>query len=308
MLKNHHTPVLLNESIQNLVTNKSGLYFEGTIGFGGHSEFILSQLSNNAKFIGTDKDINAYEYCKNKFKDDARVKLYNTSFTNIVDVSNIEFIEKYDGIFVDLGVSSFQLDNKESGFTFREDVQLDLRMDQTKGKPASFYLNKIDESEMVDIFFKYGEERNSKKIANAICNYRLNTKIQTSGQLKGIIEEFTPERFLTKTLSRIFQALRIFVNNELDELKEFLEIASSLLNKNGRLAVITFHSLEDRIVKDFFKEKTKTCICPPEYPVCVCDVKPELKIITRKPIVPSNSEIKENKRSRSAKLRVAEKL
>lgn len=305
---NHHTPVLLNESIENLITDKSGLYFEGTIGFGGHSELILSHLNDKAKFVGTDKDSNAYEYCKNKFNNDDRVRLYNTSFTNIINISKIEFIENFDGIFVDLGVSSFQLDDKDSGFTFREDVQLDLRMDKSKGEPASFYLNKLDEKELTEIFFKYGEERNSKKIANLICNYRIHNKIKTTGQLKGIIEEITPEKYLTKALSRIFQALRIYVNNELEELEEFLEKAVSLLNKNGRLVVITFHSLEDRIVKDFFKEKTKDCICPPEYPVCVCNTKPELKIITRKPIIPCAEEIKNNKRSRSAKLRVAEKL
>ncbi len=305
---NHHTPVLLNESIENLISDKSGFYFEGTIGFGGHTELILSHLEADARYIGTDKDTIAYEHCKNKFQNDKRVELYNASFTNIIDISKIEFIEKFDGIFADLGVSSFQLDNKDSGFTFREDVPLDLRMNKSKGEPASFYLNKISENELVDIFFKYGEERNSKKIAQAICSYRLNEKIKTSGQLKAIIEEFTPERYLNKTLSRIFQALRIFVNNELDELEDFLEKAVSVLNKNGKLAIITFHSLEDRIVKQFFKEKTKTCICPTDYPVCMCDTKPELKIVTRKPIVPSGDEIKENRRSRSAKLRVAEKL
>jgi len=305
---NHHIPVLLNESIENLITDKSGKYFEGTIGFGGHTELILSNLDAEARYIGTDKDINAYEHCKNKFREDKRIELYNASFNNIIDISKITFIEKFDGIFADLGVSSFQLDNKESGFTFREDVQLDLRMDKSKGEPASFFLNKISENELVDLFFKYGEERNSKKIANAICNYRLKTKIKTSGQLKGIIEEFTPERFLNKTLSRIFQALRIFVNDELDELEEFLEKSVSVLNKNGKLVIITFHSLEDRIVKNFFKEKTKTCICPPEYPVCVCETNPELKIVTKKPIVPSEEEVKLNKRSRSAKLRVAVKL
>ena len=304
----HHTPVLLNESIENLITDKSGSYFEGTIGFGGHTELILSYLDADAKFIGTDKDLNAYEHCKNKFRDDKRVELYNAGFTSIIDISKIEFIDKFDGIFADLGVSSFQLDNKDSGFTFREDVQLDMRMDKSKGEPASFFLNKISENELVDIFFKYGEERNSKKIAQAICTYRLKNRIKTSGELKGIIEEFTPERFLNKTLSRIFQALRIFVNNELDELEEFLEKAVSVLNKNGKLVIITFHSLEDRIVKNFFKEKTKTCICPPEYPVCVCETIPELRIVTKKPIEPSVEEIKQNKRSRSAKLRVAEKL
>ena len=305
---NHHTPVLLSESIESLVTDKSGLYFEGTIGFGGHSEHILSQLNTDAKFIGTDKDINAYEYCTQKFIDDKRVKLFNASFTNIIDVANIEFIEKFDGIFADLGVSSFQLDNKESGFTFREDAVLDLRMNKSKGNSASYYVNKLSENELASIFFKYGEEKNSRRIAKEIVLARALNKINTTGALKQIIENFTPERFLNKTLSRIFQALRIFVNNELDELEDFLVKSLSLLNKNGRLAIITFHSLEDRIVKDFFKSKTKTCICPPEYPVCVCDVKPELKILTRKPIVPSAEEIKNNKRSRSAKLRVAEKL
>jgi len=305
---NHHIPVLLKESVENLITNKSGLYYEGTIGFGGHSEVILSKLNADAKFVGTDKDLTAFNYCKNKFINDTRVKLYHASFTNIVNISKIEFIEKFDGIFVDLGVSSFQLDNKDSGFTFREDVPLDLRMDKSKGEPASFYLNKLDEKELVQIFFNYGEERNSKKIANSICNYRINSKIKTTGQLKEIIEQITPEKFLTKALSRIFQALRIYVNNELEELEEFLEKAVSVLNKNGRLVVITFHSLEDRIVKEFFKDKTKNCICPPEYPVCVCDAKPELRIITRKPIIPSLEEVKNNKRSRSAKLRVAEKL
>lgn len=305
---NHHTPVLLNESIENLITEKSGVYFEGTIGFGGHTEKILSQLNTDARFIGTDKDINAYEHCKNKFKDDNRVKLFNASFTNIIDVSNIEFIENYDGIFADLGVSSFQLDNKDSGFTFREDVQLDLRMNKTVGNSASFYVNNLEEQELVNIFFKYGEEKNSRKIAREIALKRKDVKIDTTGKLKSIIAEITPERFLNKTLSRIFQALRIYVNDELNDLEDFLDKSLSMLNPKGRIAIITFHSLEDRIVKDFFREKTKTCTCPPEFPVCVCNTKPELKILTRKPIVPSDDELKKNKRSRSAKLRVAERI
>ena len=305
---NHHIPVLLNESIENLISNKSGIYFEGTIGFGGHTKSILEHLDNKARFVGTDKDSVAYEYCKNKFKDDNRVKLFNASFTNIMDVAKIEFIEKFDGIFADLGVSSFQLDNKEAGFTFREDVPLDLRMDRSQGDTASFYINSLSEKELMEIFFRYGEEKNSRKIAKVICEYRVNNKIKSTEQLKKIIEEITPERFLNKTLSRIFQALRIYVNDELGELEDFLEKAVQVLNKNGRLVIITFHSLEDRIVKKFFKEKTKECVCPPEYPVCVCNTKPELKIIPRKPIIPGDDEIKNNKRARSAKLRVAEKI
>ena len=305
---NHHIPVLLNESIENLISDKAGIYFEGTIGFGGHTKFILENLNNKARFVGTDKDTIAYEHCKNKFKDDSRIKLFNASFTNIIDISKIEFIEKFDGIFADLGVSSFQLDNKDAGFTFREDAPLDLRMDKSQGDTASFYVNSLNEKELMEIFFRYGEEKNSRKIAKAICEYRVSKRIKSTGELKKIIEEITPERFLNKTLSRIFQALRIYVNDELGELEDFLEKAVSVLNKNGRLAIITFHSLEDRIVKNFFKEKVKECVCPPEYPVCVCNTKPELKIISRKPIVPSDAEIKNNKRARSAKLRVAEKL
>ncbi len=305
---NHHIPVLLNESIENLISDKAGIYFEGTIGFGGHTKSIIENLDNKARFVGTDKDTIAYEHCKNKFKDDSRIKLFNASFTNIIDISKIEFIEKFDGIFADLGVSSFQLDNKDAGFTFREDAPLDLRMDKSQGDTASFYVNSLNEKELMEIFFRYGEEKNSRKIAKAICEYRVSKKIKSTGELKKIIEEITPERFLNKTLSRIFQALRIYVNDELGELEDFLEKAVSVLNKNGRLAIITFHSLEDRIVKNFFKEKVKECVCPPEYPVCVCNTKPELKIISRKPIVPSDAEIKNNKRARSAKLRVAEKL
>jgi 16S rRNA (cytosine1402-N4)-methyltransferase len=305
---NHHTPVLLNESIEKLITNKSGLYFEGTIGFGGHTEVILSQLDDNARFIGTDKDVIAYEHCKNKFKNDNRVKLFNASFTDINNVAKIEFIDKFDGIFVDLGVSSYQLDNKEAGFTFREDVPLDMRMDKSKGESAAYYLNNLDEKELVEIFFKYGEENNSKRIAREICQYRINNKIKTSGELKSIISKITPEKFLVKTLSRIFQAIRIFVNNELGELEVFLEKANSMLKRKGRLVVITFHSLEDRIVKNYFREKTKNCVCPPEYPVCVCNTKAELKIVSRKAIIPTDAEVNVNKRARSAKLRVAEKI
>ncbi len=305
---NHHIPVLLNESIENLIVDNTGIYFEGTIGFGGHTKFILESLDNKARFVGTDKDSIAYKHCVNKFKDDSRVKLFNASFTNIIDISKIEFIEKFDGIFADLGVSSFQLDNKEAGFTFREDAPLDLRMDKSQGDTASFYVNSLNEKELMEIFFRYGEEKNSRKIAKAICEYRVSKRIKSTGELKKIIEEITPERFLNKTLSRIFQALRIYVNDELGELEDFLEKAVSVLNKNGRLAIITFHSLEDRIVKNFFKEKTRNCVCPPEYPVCVCNTKAELKIISHKPIIPCDAEVKNNKRARSAKLRVAEKL
>ncbi len=304
----YHTPVLLDETVEYLVTDSSGVYFEGTIGFGGHTKKILSKLTKSAKYIGTDKDSAAYDHCKTLFKDDNRVKLYNTSFTNILNISRIEFIEKYDGIFADLGVSSFQLDSKESGFTYRENAPLDLRMDKSKGFPASFVVNTFKEEEIANIIYKYGEERNSRSIAKRIAENRKARNIETTEQLRGIIEEITPSRVVNKTLSRVFQAFRIFVNDELNELEDFLEKSLSVLKVGGRIAIITFHSLEDRIVKDFFKQQTLTCVCPPELPICVCDTTPSLKILTKKPVVPTNEEIEKNSRSRSAKLRVAEKI
>ena len=304
----YHTPVLLKETIEFLITDKSGVYFEGTIGFGGHTKEIISKLSPKAKFIGTDKDSTAYNHCRTIFKDDERVKLYNTSFTNILDISRIEFIEKYDGIFADLGVSSYQLDNKDSGFSFREDSPLDLRMDKSKGYPAAFVVNTFSQEEIADIIYKYGEERNSRIIARKIIEYRIENKIETTGQLRKIIESVSNAKFVTKSLSRVFQALRIFVNNELEELKDFLKKSLTTLEVGGRIAIISFHSLEDRIVKDFFKQQTLTCVCPSEFPICMCNTTPSLKILTRKPVVPTDSEIDENSRSRSAKLRVAEKI
>jgi len=304
----YHTPVLLDETVEYLVTDSSGVYFEGTIGFGGHTKKILSKLTKSARYIGTDKDSTAYDHCKTLFKDDNRVKLYNTSFTNILNISRIEFIEKYDGIFADLGVSSFQLDNKESGFTYRENSPLDLRMDKSKGFPASFVVNTFKEEEIANIIYKYGEERNSRSIAKRIAEHRKVNKIETTEQLRGIVEEVIPSRVVNKSLSRVFQALRIFVNDELNELEDFLEKSLSVLKVGGRIAIITFHSLEDRIVKDFFKQQTLTCVCPPEFPICVCDTTPSLKILTKKPVVPTDKEIEENSRSRSAKLRVAEKI
>lgn len=304
----YHTPVLLNETIEYLVTEKSGVYFEGTIGFGGHTKEILSKLTQSAKFIGTDKDTTAYNHSRTLFEDDKRVKFYNTSFINILNISRIEFIEKYDGIFADLGVSSFQLDNKDSGFSFRENSPLDLRMDKSKGFPASFVVNTYSGEEIANIIYKYGEERNSRIIARKIVEQRKVKKIDNTEQLRKIVEGVSYAKFVNKSLARVFQAFRIYVNDELNELEDFLKKSLSILKVGGRIAIITFHSLEDRIVKDFFKQQTLTCVCPPEFPICVCDTTPSLKILTKKPVVPTGSEIDENSRSRSSKLRVAEKI
>jgi 16S rRNA (cytosine1402-N4)-methyltransferase len=303
-----HKPVLLNETIEYLVTKENGNYFDGTIGFGGHSSKILEKSQDESLLVGTDKDKAAFDYCKKLFEDEPRVRLYNTSFTNIDSISKIEFIEKYDGIFADLGVSSFQLDSKDAGFTFREDVPLDLRMNREEGLSAADLLNEFDEKEIARIIFEYGEEKKSRRIASKIIERRKKKRIETTFELREIISGIVPEFYLNKSLSRVFQALRIYVNNELEDLKVFLEKSVGLLEKGGRIAIISFHSLEDRIVKEAFKYETLDCICPPESPVCVCDKERRLKILTRKPVVASEEELKTNRRSRSAKLRVAERV
>lgn len=303
-----HIPVMLKECVDLFTTKVDGTYFDGTAGFGGHTQEILTRISAKGRLIATDKDQSAFEYCKQKFVDDKRYCIYNTSFKNIDTISKIEFIENFDGIFADLGVSSFQLDNVEAGFTFREDSSLDLRMNRNEGFPASDFLNEVSKEEIAKVLFEFGEEKNSRAIAKKIVELRQNEKISRTFQLKKIIEDLTPERFVTKSLARVFQALRIYVNDELGELKIFLDKSVELLSKDGRIAILTFHSLEDRIVKEKFKYESLSCNCPPGMPICICGKQKKLKLITSKPIVPSENEIENNRRARSAKLRVAERV
>lgn len=304
----NHIPVLLKESVENLITSLDGNYFEGTVGFGGHTKSILEQLSPSAKLIGTDKDINAFNFSTEKFSKDSRVSIYNTSFTNIETVGRLESVLNFNGIFLDLGVSSYQLDTPGSGFTYRENTKFDLRMNKRQGIPAYKLINEMSEKELADVMFKYGEEKASRRIAKAIVERRKTETLTMTNQINEIVSGLMGERFLNKSLSRIYQAFRIVVNNELGELKDFLNKCIDLLYPGGRLAIISFHSLEDRIVKEFFKEEAKECICPLEMPICVCDKKSTLKILTRKPIVAQTDELKNNSRARSAKLRVAEKI
>jgi 16S rRNA (cytosine1402-N4)-methyltransferase len=307
-MENHHKPVLLQESIDFLVTDKAGSYFDGTLGFGGHSEEILKQLSPLSILVSTDLDTNAFSYSKKKFAGDKRAKLYNFNFSLVDVIAKIESIKFFDGILVDLGVSSFQLDNEEAGFSYSADTKLDMRFDNNLKTSAADIVNNFDENDLAGIFREYGEERNSKLIARKICELRKIKKINTTGELKELISNIVPERYLRKSLSRIFQALRIYVNSELDTLKSFLSNSVKVINKGGRIVVISYHSLEDRIVKDFFKYENLKCVCPKDVPVCSCNKEQTLKIITRKPVVPSIEEIHFNKRARSAKLRVAERI
>lgn len=308
MMESHHTPVLLNETLFYLVTEKAGIYFDGTLGFGGHSEAILKNIDKGAELIATDIDSDAFGFSKKKFEKDRRVKLYNYNFSKIDLISKIENVPLFNGVFADLGVSSFQLDNPESGFTYRSEAKLDLRMDKNIKLTAADIVNTFPEEEIANIIYKYGEERKSRAIAKKICSVRVQKKITTTLELSRVIEELTPYKYRIKTLSRVFQALRIYVNNELENLQSFLNKAVELLVPGGRIVILTYHSLEDRIVKETFKYETLDCICPKEYPVCQCDKEQRLKILTKKPITPSSKEVEENFRARSAKLRAAERV
>ena len=303
----YHVPVLLNESTEYLITNKSGIYFDATIGFGGHSSTFLSKLNKDSKLIATDKDIDAYTFCEKKFADDRRVTIYNSGFTELKTISLLDNISGYDGIFADLGVSSHQFDNIDSGFTYREEAVLDLRMNKSVGEPAYEFINSAEADEIADVIYNFGEEKLSRVIARNIVAERKNNSIKTTKQLKTVIQKSVPAKHLNKTLSRVFQALRIYVNNELEELKLFLTQSINLLKKGGRIVILSYHSLEDRIVKEIFNYEALSCICPKEVPVCVCEKESRLKILTRKPVIADDEEIKTNPRARSAKLRAAER-
>lgn len=307
-MNNFHTPVLLKESLKYLVTAPAGSYFDGTLGFGGHSEAILKNLNEKGILIATDVDKDSFTFSKSKFKDESRIHLYNFNFSLIDSISSIEGISSFHGIFADLGVSSFQLDNPSSGFTYRTETKLDLRMDKGRVISAADIVNSFSEEEIANIIYKYGEEKNSRNISRSIVAKRRIKKIETTTDLRDAVEEVTSEKYLSKTLSRVFQALRIYVNDELETLNNFLTKSVDLLKVNGRIVIISYHSLEDRIVKEHFKFEALDCVCPKEFPVCKCDKESRLKILTKKPVTSSAAEVNINLRSRSAKLRAAEKL
>jgi len=303
-----HVPVLLKESSEFLITKKDGIYFDATLGFGGHSSHFLNVLNNNATLVATEVDDEAFSYCRNIFQNEPRIKLNKANFSQIDVISKIEFIDGYDGIFADLGVSSYQLDDSKAGFSYRQEASLDLRLDKSITITAADIINSYSEEDLANIFYEYGEENNSRNIAKAIVQQRNLKRIDTTIQLAKVVEEISPAFLVNKVLSRIFQALRIYINDELSVLKEFLEKAVNLLKQNANIVVISYHSLEDRIVKELFKYESLKCICPAEFPVCVCGKIQRLKVLTKKPVVPSDEELKLNRRARSAKLRAAKKL
>lgn len=301
-----HTPVMLEEVITSLDIKPGGIYVDGTFGGGGHSSKILRKLTTG-RLIGIDKDDDALQNAKNKFGSLSNLVLIKSDFKDMASVLDELNIASVDGILLDLGVSSHQIDTASRGFSFRYDAKLDMRMDKNNNLDAYQVVNSYTESELVDIFFKYGEEPHAKKIARKIINTRKTNPIQTTKQLVKIITDVIPFNNSTN-IARIFQAIRIEVNGELENLENFLKEIIKKLNTGGRLAVITFHSLEDRIVKNTFKSLAQKCNCDKKLPICICKTKVEIIIKTKKPILPTNEEIKINPRSASAKLRVVEKI
>jgi 16S rRNA (cytosine1402-N4)-methyltransferase len=304
-----HDPVLLRESCEFLVTNPDGTYFDGTIGFGGHTREFLKKLSANGKILATDLDESAFQTTKTAFEGEHRVQLYNVNFSKIDQVAKIESVKGFDGIFADLGVSSFQLDNQDSGFSFKQNAKLDLRMSKMNNSlTAAEVVNTFSTEELSDIFYHYGEEKNARKIARRIEERRTFHPLTHAQDIEDIVRTLVPPNFVIKTMTRVFQALRIYINDELDNLKEFLEKSVDLLLPGGRIVILSYHSLEDRIVKELFKYEELSCVCPKDFPVCRCDKEKRLSILTKKPVTPSADELSVNYRSRSAKLRAAERV
>lgn len=306
-----HISVLLQESVDALDINPDGIYVDGTMGGGGHSEAVVSKLSPKGLLIGIDRDTEALDASRRRLADFANVHYSHNNYKNVKDVIEELGIHAIDGAVLDLGVSSYQLDCAERGFSYMEDAPLDMRMNRENVKSAYDVINTYSEKELTDIFFKYGEEKFSRKIASIIMDRRKNKPIETTLELVDIIKAAIPERMRQKgshPAKRVFQAVRIEVNGELEDLRFALDNFFDVLKPGGRLSVITFHSLEDRIVKTAFNDYAKGCTCPKDFPICVCGNKPRGKVITRKPVLPSEEECEYNKRSKSAKLRVIEKL
>ena len=304
-----HTPVLLNECIENLKIKPNGIYVDGTLGGAGHSLVIAKSLSKEGKLIGIDRDEDALKAAKQKLTEFKNVEYVKNNHDNIKNILLDLGVEKVDGILLDLGVSSYQLDEEQRGFSYMKDAKLDMRMDKSQNLTAEYVVNNYKEEELAKILYEYGEEKFSRKIARNICEYRKNDVIDTTSKLVEIIEKSVPKykKLNGHPAKRTFQAIRIEVNNEIKPLYNTVMDSIDCLNEGGRLCIITFHSLEDRAVKNAFANAEGICTCPPDLPYCVCGKVTKGKIITKKPILPSPEEMENNSRSKSAKLRVFEK-
>ncbi len=304
----YHIPVLLERSIELLVTDPAGIYVDGTLGGGGHSRLLLSRLGEMSRVLGFDQDDDAAQYARKLFGDDHRMTVVRSNVVHLSDVLHQHEIPEIDGILLDLGVSSHQIDIPERGFSFRFEGPLDMRMDREKRMTAADLIARSTEAELARVFFTYGEERDSRRIARAIVEARARGPVSSTARLVQIIESATSPAHRSKTLARIFQALRIAVNDELRVLEETLAQSLSALRTGGRIVVISYHSLEDRIVKQFFRSEAATCVCPPRTPICVCGKVARIKVLHSKHIEADENEIRRNPRARSARLRAGEKI
>ncbi len=306
-----HVPVMLNECIEGLNIKPTGIYLDGTLGGAGHSSEIVKRLTTG-KLIAIDKDEQALAFAKERLKDYSdKIIFIHDDFKNAIENLDKLGIDKIDGVLLDLGVSSYQLDNAERGFSYNSDAPLDMRMDQSQSMSAYEVVNNYSEKELADVIYKYGEEKLSRKIAFNIVKARQKAPIKTTLELAQLVLDSYPAKLRWKggnPCKRTFQAIRIEVNGELRGLAEALESLTLRLNEGGRICVITFHSLEDRIAKQTFVYLEKDCICPPEQLICTCNKRRDIKIITKHPILPSEEELEKNTRSQSAKLRIAERI
>lgn len=304
-----HEPVMLEECISGLNIKKDGIYVDGTLGGAGHGKEILKKLSKNGLLIGIDRDEEAIRAAKENLKDFTNVIYVHDNHDNIKEILEKLKISKVDGILLDLGVSSYQLDERNRGFSYLGENELDMRMDKTQSLSAKYIVNNYEEKELANIIYQYGEERFAKKIACNICEYRKQKEIETTKELVDIIENSIPKKFQHDghPAKRTFQAIRIEVNNEIKPLYETVKNSIECLNPKGRLCIITFHSLEDRAVKNAYIEAKGKCTCPKDFPYCVCGAKSLGEIITKKPIIATEEERERNSRSKSAKLRIFER-
>jgi len=306
-----HKPVLLQETIENLDCTEDGIYLDGTLGRGGHTEAILKKISDKGLVIAIDRDKQAIAAVSENFSGYNNLELIHGNFKDIPGILDRLHIDKVDGMVFDIGISSPQVDNPERGFSYSHDGPLDMRMNREQELTAATIVNKYSRKEISEIIKKYGEERWAARIAKFIIDYRKREKITRTFQLVKIIKNAIPaaaRRSGGHPAKRTFQALRIATNNELAQLEEMIEGAVSRLKPGGKICIISFHSLEDRIVKHTFRNLAKDCICPPDFPICVCDHEQQLKVLRANPIRPEKEEINRNPRARSAKLRVAEKV